>query len=68
MNLFGHRISELTKDDERILREYFSGYDYRGASYTFLATYIWRDDYEICWDIIEGYLCMVFCMTGEDAL
>ena len=67
MNLFGHRISELTKDDERILREYFSGYDYRGASYTFLATYIWRDDYEICWDIIEGYLCMVFCMTGEDA-
>jgi len=67
MNSFGHRISELTKEDERILREYFAGFDYRGASYTFLATYIWKDDYEICWDVIEGYLCMVYCMTGENA-
>lgn len=66
MSLFGHRISEMTREDERVLREYFGGYDYRGASYSFVATYIWKDDYEICWDIIEGYLCMVFSAKGDD--
>ena len=67
MNIFKHCFEELTEEDVKVLKEYFNGYDYEGASYTFLANYIWRTTYCLCWEIIDDYLIMAGadCMTGE---
>ena len=43
MNIFSHCFEDMTDEDVKTLNEYFKGYDYRGAGYTFLANYIWRN-------------------------
>lgn len=67
MNIFKHSFEHITKEDEQLLREYFAGSDYRGAGYTFLANYIWRETHCLCWEVIGDYLCMAGadCMIGE---
>ena len=47
-----------TLKDRALLEEYFHGYDYRGAGYTFLANYIWRKSYCPCWERIGEYLLL----------
>ncbi len=67
MNIFKHSFENLTEEDIVILKEYFSGFDYRGAGYTFLANYIWRNTHCLCWEVIGDYLCMAGadCMIRE---
>lgn len=67
MNIFKKQFEELTVEDVRVLKEYFAGADYRGASYTFLANYIWRTTYCLCWEVIDDYLVMAGadCMIGD---
>ncbi|MGI6212353.1 MAG: DUF2156 domain-containing protein [Anaerovoracaceae bacterium] len=67
MNIFAHQFEELSEKDIEILQEYFHGADYDGAGYTFLANYIWRQSYCMCWEVIEGYLLLagMDCMTGD---
>lgn len=64
MNIFQHCFEELTEEDKKLLQEYFYGYDYRGAGYTFFSNYIWRTTYCLCWDIIDDYMVM----AGSDCL
>lgn len=67
MNIFSRNFDTMTEEDEKILKEYFHGFDYRGAGYTFLANYIWRTTQCLCWEVIEGYLCIAGadCIIGE---
>ena len=67
MNIFKHCFENLTEEDEKILKEYFAGFDYRGAGYTFLANYIWRNTHCLCWEVIGDYLCIAGadCMIGD---
>ena len=66
MSILKHSLEEVTPADEKILQEYFHGYDYQGAGYTFLANYIWRDSYCLSWERISDYLVLAGtdCMTG----
>ena len=67
MNIFKHCFEDMTGEDIRILKEYFHGFDYRGAGYTFLANYIWRNTHCLCWEVIGDYLYLAGadCMIGE---
>lgn len=67
MNIFKHCFENMTEEDVQILKEYFSGYEYRGAGYTFLANYIWRNTHCLCWEVIGDYLCLAGadCMIGD---
>lgn len=67
MNIFKHCFEDMTGEDIRILKEYFHGFDYRGAGYTFLANYIWRNTHCLCWEVIGDYLFLAGadCMIGE---
>lgn len=65
--LFRHGFEDLTERDIILLKEYFGGYDYRGAGFTFLANYIWRKSYCFCWERFGEYLMLagVTCMEEE---
>jgi len=67
MNIFKHSFENLTEEDKKTLKEYFAGFDYRGAGYTFLANYIWRNTHCLCWEVIGDYLCLAGadCMISE---
>ena len=67
MNIFSHCFEDMTDEDVKTLNEYFKGYDYRGAGYTFLANYIWRNTHCLCWEVIGDYLCMAGadCMISD---
>ena len=58
MSVFANELKNVTEDQAEVLKEYFEGYDYRGAGYTYIANYIWRTSYCVSWEIIEGYLCL----------
>lgn len=58
MNIFVNDFDSISAEDRKQLEEYFHGYDYRGAGFTFLANYVWRKMYFLSWEIIEGYLCI----------
>lgn len=58
MSVFANDFRHLNKDDEKLIKEFFDGYNYDGAAYTYIATYIWSTSFCISWEIIEGYLCM----------
>lgn len=64
MKIFKHSFDDLTEKDVTLLKEYFHGYDYRGAGYTFPANYIWRNTHCLCWEVIGDYLCM----AGADCM
>lgn len=57
-DIFEHCFDHLTEEDIATLKEFCRGYDYQGATYTFLSNYIWRKDYDLCWEVIGDYLCM----------
>ena len=67
MNIFSHCFEDMTDEDVKTLNEDFKGYDYRGAGYTFLANYIWRNTHCLCWEVIGDYLCMAGadCMISD---
>ena len=58
MNLFKHSFENMTEEDAKILKEYFHGFEYKGAGYTLLANYIWRNTHCLCWEVIGDYLCL----------
>ena len=66
MDLFKHGFDDLTEKDIRTLKEYFGGFDYRGAGFTFLANYIWRESFCFCWERIGEYLLLAGtnCMSS----
>lgn len=66
MSVFVNELSSVTPGGMELLRKFFRGYDYRGANYTFIANYIWRDSYCLSWEIIDGYLCMAGSICRED--
>lgn len=68
MNIFKHSFENLTEEDAETLKEYFAGFDYRGAGYTFLANYIWRNTHCLCWEVIGDYLCLAGadCMISNE--
>ncbi len=67
MNIFSRCLDDLTEEDKRILHEYFHGFDYRGAGYTLLSNYIWRNTHCLCWEVIGDYLCIAGadCMISD---
>ncbi len=67
MNIFSQNFDEITDEDRKTLEEYFCGFDYRGAGYTFMANYIWRNTQCLCWEVIDGYMCIAGadCIIGE---
>lgn len=48
----------MTDEGQQMLQEFFHGYNYQSAGYTYLANYIWRRTYALWWEEIEGYLCI----------
>lgn len=67
MNIFKHNFEEMTQEDAELLKQYFDGFDYRGAGYTLLANYIWRNTHCLCWEVIGEYLCLAGadCMISD---
>ena len=67
MNIFKHSFEDMTKEDAELLGEYFDGFDYRGAGYTLLSNYIWRNTHCLCWEVIGDYLCLAGadCMIAD---
>lgn len=67
MKIFGRCFETLTEEDIKIMKEYFRGYNYGVSSYTFLANYIWRKTYCLCWELRDDYLYMsgMDCKTKE---
>lgn len=64
MRIFQRRFEDLTEEEIELTDAYFKGYDYRGAGYTFLGNYIWRDNYNLYAEIIGKY--MVVASVSED--
>lgn len=64
MNIFKHCFEDMSEEEASILKEYFDGFDYRGAGYTLTANYIWRNTHCLCWEIIGDYLCL----AGADCM
>lgn len=65
-----HSLSRMTEQDVETLRSYCNGYNYQGAGFTFLANYIWRQDYDLNWEELDSYLMFenIFRMeNGEEA-
>lgn len=58
MSIFERRFDDMTKEEIEEVNAYFKGYDYRGAAYTFLANYAWRDNYDLSYEKIGKYLCV----------
>lgn len=56
MGILDNSFSDLSDKDVSLLNEYFHGFDYKGAGYTYLSNYIWKDMYNLTWEIIDGYL------------
>ncbi len=56
MDLFKRCFNTITSDEIDELQQYFKAMNYKGSSYTFMANYIWRNSYQICWEIIKDYL------------
>ena len=56
MNILKHNYEDVSEGERCKLEEYFKGYDYQGAGYTFIANYIWRNSYNISWEVIGEYL------------
>ena len=50
----------LSAEDIALMNEYYKGFDYQGAGYTFLASHLWRNDYNLYWEVIGDYLCLAF--------
>lgn len=67
MSIFANSFDNISKENRELLSEYFAGYDYRGAGFTFLSHYVWRTMYCLSWEVIEGYLCIASgrCDKGE---
>jgi len=61
--LFKNTFDDLDAADIVMLDDYFDGFDYDSASHTYLANYIWRDTYQMSWDILGEY--MVIASTRE---
>ncbi|MBQ1395837.1 MAG: DUF2156 domain-containing protein [Eubacterium sp.] len=58
MNIFCRDFKDVTAEERARLERCFRGVDHRGAGYTFLAYYVWRDCYLMNWEFIDGYLCV----------
>lgn len=58
MIIFKNDLRTIDEEGMELLKKYFRGYDYRGASYTFISNYIWKDSFCLSWEIIEDYLCL----------
>ena len=65
MSIFKHSFEEMTKEQIDEVNAYFKGYDYRGASYTFLANYAWRDNYDLSCEMIGNYLCVCGAVKND---
>lgn len=66
MSLLRNDLREINEADVALLKKFFNGYDYRGAGYTFLSHYIWKDSYCVSWDVMQGYLCLVGTKCGKE--
>ena len=64
--VFANDLKNATERDMELLRDYFRGFDYRGASYTFIAHYIWKNSFCMSWEIIDGYLCLAGTKCGKE--
>ncbi len=53
---FGRCFNTLKEGEPELLNSFFRSFDYQGASYSFLANFIWRTDYAVGWDVVNGYL------------
>ena len=67
MNIFKNSFENPTEEERKLIESYFKGYDYRGAGYTYIANYIWRNTHCLCWEIIDDYLFMAGadCMIAD---
>lgn len=65
MSIFEHSFDALTEEQIEEVKSYFAGYDYRGASCTFLANYAWRDNYDLSYERIGKYLCVAGAVKDD---
>lgn len=58
MEIFKNNFDNLSEDDKALLDSYFTGYPYKGAGYTLVANYVWRNVYCLNWEMYEGLLLL----------
>ena len=58
MEIFKNNFDNLSEDDKALLDSYFTGYPYKGAGYTLVANYVWRDVYCLNWEVYEDLLLL----------
>ncbi len=61
-----HSLGQMTDEDVETLRSYCNGYNYQGAGFTFLANYIWRQDYDLNWTEMDSYMMFENLFQMED--
>ena len=64
MEIFNNCFDKMKSEDAKTIKQYFKGYDYQSAGYTFLSNFVWRNAYCVCWEIIGKYLCL----AGTDCI
>ena len=64
--IFKNTFDNLNKEDLDLLNSYFDGYDYMSSGCTFISNYIWRNSYQISWQIIGKYLCISGLENPDD--
>lgn len=56
MYLLKKNFEEAKAEDLEELRRYFQAYDYKSSGHTFTSMFMWGPEYDVSWEIIEGYL------------
>lgn len=58
--------NEITIEARPILEEYLGGFDYKTSGLTFTSLYMWREVYQLQWQIIGDYLCIAGVNNFEE--
>ncbi len=54
--ILSNHIGKNPRGERQAMREYFDGFEYNTAGYTYVSNYIWRTTYNLMWEIIDDYL------------
>ncbi|MCQ2548070.1 MAG: hypothetical protein MJ145_03590, partial [Clostridia bacterium] len=61
-----HRLVDATSEELAELREYFSARNYHSSNHSFSSVYMWGFGYSLSWEVIDGYLWLLYEYEDED--
>ncbi|MCQ2551325.1 MAG: phosphatidylglycerol lysyltransferase domain-containing protein [Clostridia bacterium] len=58
-------FENATAEDLEELKRYFAGYEYRSSGHTYSSMFMWGPEYDVSWQVIEGYLWTISSYVNE---